>query len=78
MTVPKGISFDDLKMELTPDEKNQGKGKAVYTYNGKIVGELEIEYSQSYLKANSSEIEIPEKEENSKKEGSSFKTYIKY
>lgn len=78
VTVPKGISFDDLKMELTPDEKNQGKGNAVYTYNGRIVGELEVEFSESYLKANSSEIEIPEKEENSKKEGSSFKTYIKY
>lgn len=78
VTVPKGVSFDDLAMQLTPDEEEQGKGKAVYTYNGKIVGELEIEYSQSYLKANSSEIEIPEKEENSKKEGSSFKTYIKY
>lgn len=59
VTVPKGVSFDDLKMELRED--NSESGTAVYTYQGRTVGELKVTYSKSYIDAHTTKVGVSEK-----------------
>lgn len=77
VTVPMGVSFDDLEMEIIENEENEKIGTAVYTYQGTYVGEVDIEFSQSYIDAHSSESES-EEGNTSKKETLSIVKYIKY
>lgn len=53
VVLPKGVTFEKLKMELVPDKENVGEAKAVYTYEGHPVGEANVTLTDSYLKANS-------------------------
>lgn len=52
VVLPKGVTFENLKMELVPDKENIGNAKAIYTYEGNPVGNVNVTLSESYLKAN--------------------------
>lgn len=48
VTVPKGVSFDDLEMKLI-ENGDQKTAEVIYTYNDATVGEIDVELSQSYI-----------------------------
>lgn len=50
VTIPKGVSFDDLEMKLV-ENGDQKTAKVTYTYNDVTVGEMDVELSQSYIDA---------------------------
>ena len=77
VTVPVGVSFDDLEMTLLEDEENNMIGTAIYTYQGTCVGNVDVEFSQSYIDEHHSENKS-EEENNDKKEVSPILKYIKY
>lgn len=55
--LPKGIGFDALDMELTPDEGIEGTATLTYTYEGHYAGEVKAKLSDSYLEEHSAKIE---------------------
>lgn len=50
VVLPKGISFDKLDMEITPDEKEKSEAVLTYTYEGNYVGEAKGKLSNAYMK----------------------------
>lgn len=66
IVVPEGVAFENLKMELVPNEEEVGKAKAVYTYEGNPVGEVEVELTDEYLTANGVDVQALHEEEETK------------
>lgn len=75
VTVPKGVSFDELKMNLI-ESGDKKTATAVYTYNGAEVGKMKVELSQSYIDTIYDENE--EKNQGEEKNGFSLKKVITY
>ena len=57
VVIPEGVEFADLKMELVPDNANNGEATLLYTYNDMPVGNARAKLSKSYIKAHSVQIE---------------------
>lgn len=70
VTVPKGISFNDLDMTLE-ENGDQKTATAIYTYKGTLVGKTEVELSEEYIAANYPE--VVEQNEDIKEENNSIK-----
>lgn len=66
VVVPEGVTFEKLKMELVPNQEEVGKAKAVYTYEGNPVGEVEVELTDEYLKANGYDVTALQGEDEAK------------
>lgn len=60
VVLPKGISFDKLDMEITPDEGEKSEAVLTYTYEGNYVGEARAKLSKAYMKKGEVKI-IPKK-----------------
>ena len=80
VTVPKGVTFSDLKMELTKNSNNPENGTVVYTYNGQTVGTFEVTYSQSYIDLHMTKADVSGKSQSSSTTtmASKLKTIVKY
>lgn len=80
VTVPKGVTFSDLKMELTKNSNNPENGTVVYTYNGQTVGTFEVTYSQSYIDQHMTKADVSGKSQSSSTTtmASKLKTIVKY
>lgn len=65
VTVPKGITLDDLKVDFTEEEN--GRGVLSYTYNGQNVGTVQVTVPEA-----KKEVEPVEKKEEKKLEGLSI------
>lgn len=80
VTVPKGVRLEDLKMTLVEDEKDHTVGTAVYEYNGRIVGELSVTFSQKYLKNHNydTDQEVKNKDTEPIKENKVIYKYVLY
>lgn len=80
VTVPKGVTFSDLKMELTENKDNPENGTVVYTYNGQTVGTFEVTYSQSYIDQHTTKVNSSEQQKNTglSDTTSKLKTIVKY
>ncbi|MEY8506841.1 D-alanyl-D-alanine carboxypeptidase [Lachnospiraceae bacterium 42-17] len=52
VVVPDGVTFEMLKMELTPDKDVKGEAVLTYTYEGNNVGEVRAKLSDTFLKEN--------------------------
>ncbi len=50
VVLPKGMSFDKLDMEITPDEEVKSEAVLTYTYGGNYVGEARARLSKAYMK----------------------------
>ncbi|MGN1266484.1 MAG: D-alanyl-D-alanine carboxypeptidase family protein [Dorea sp.] len=74
VTLPKGIEFTDLQMELTPDAAPNGEATLTYTYEGNVVGTARAKLSDSYTDAHKLKVEAVEKKE--EKNGSSTEDKI--
>lgn len=57
VVLPEGVGFADLKMEMVPDETNNDEATLLYTYGDMPVGSARVKLSESYIKANSVQIE---------------------
>lgn len=55
--LPKGISFADLKMELTEDKETDGEAILTYSYEGNFVGSARVRLSKSYIDKNPAKTE---------------------
>lgn len=58
VVLPKGVTFDDLDMELTEDGEGENEATLTYSYKGTFVGK-----AQAHLKVKQTEVKPPEKEE---------------
>ena len=78
VVVPEGVTFDKLKMELVPDAEEKGRAKAVYTYEGNPAGEVDVELSEEYMKANGEEVTAlhPEDGEQKPKEETGIPVWV--
>lgn len=50
VVLPQKVSFEDLEMEITPDEKKKGEAVLTYTYEGNCVGRVRAKLSEAYGK----------------------------
>ena len=57
VVLPDGVEFTDLKMELVPDDANNGEATLIYTYEDMPVGSVRAKLSKAYLKEHSIKIE---------------------
>lgn len=62
--VPNGVEFQDLDMEIVPDEETDGEATLSYSYKGNPVGSVRAVLSQAYYE----KLEA-EKAENAQKQG---------
>lgn len=69
VTLPEGVGFADLKMQLTPDETPTGEATLTYTYEGNVVGTARATLSDSYIDEHKIKIEVVDDEK--EKTGSS-------
>lgn len=69
VTLPEGVEFADLKMQLTPDETPTGEATLTYTYEGNVVGTARATLSGSYIDEHKIKIEVVDDEK--EKTGSS-------
>lgn len=69
VTLPEGVEFADLKMQLTPDETPTGEATLTYTYEGNVVGTARATLSDSYIDEHKTKIEVVDDEK--EKTGSS-------
>lgn len=69
VTVPKGVTFEELDMQMI-ENGDKKTARVVYTYKGNLVGETEVELSESYIKAIYPD--TLEVEDSSEKDGFSF------
>lgn len=69
VTLPEGVEFADLKMQLTPDETPTGEATLTYTYEGNVVGTARATLSDSYIDEHKIKIEVVDDEK--EKTGSS-------
>lgn len=67
VVLPDGVTFDKLKMELTPDEEVKGEAVLTYTYEGNCVGEVRAKLSDSFIKENPEYASEKSPEESTKK-----------
>lgn len=58
VVLPKDVEFTDLKMELIPDDANNGEATLIYTYEDMPVGSARVKLSKSYIKEHSIKIEV--------------------
>lgn len=80
VTVPKGVTFSDLKMTLAESKDNPENGTVTYTYHGQNVGIFGVKYSQSYIDQHTTKTNVS-KESQSSNTGnmtSKLKTIVKY
>ncbi len=49
IVVPNGVEFQDLEMEIVPDEESEGEGVLLYSYKGNPVGNVRAVLSQTYF-----------------------------
>ena len=66
VTLPEGVEFSDLQMELTPDETPTGEATLTYTYEGNMVGTARATLSDSYIDAHKVKIEVKEEKSQEK------------
>lgn len=69
VVLPKGVEFTDLKMEMIPDDSNNGEATLIYTYEDVPVGSARAKLSKAYLKEHS--IKIVESDDNNDKKSKS-------
>jgi D-alanyl-D-alanine carboxypeptidase len=60
VVLPKNVKFEDLEMELVPDDANNGEATLIYTYRDTPVGSARAKLSDSYIKEHSIQIEVEE------------------
>lgn len=65
VVLPEGVESTDLKMELIPDEANNGEATLVYTYEDMPVGSARCTLSKKYIRQNSIKIEKKEADDKS-------------
>lgn len=53
VVLPDGVTFDKLKMDITPDKEAEDEAVLTYTYEGNSVGEVRAKLSDSFIKASS-------------------------
>lgn len=58
VVLPKNVEFADLKMELVPDDANNGEATLIYTYEDMPVGSARAKLSKKYIKKHSIQIEV--------------------
>lgn len=73
VTVPEGVTFEELDMQMI-ENGDKKTARVLYTYKGNLVGETEVELSQSYIKANYPETLV--EKDTSPEKGFSFKKFI--
>lgn len=76
VVLPQEVSFEDLEVEITPDEKKKGEAVLTYTYEDNCVGKVRAELSEAYGKLkiekekgekSSSNVPLKEKKKETKK-----------
>jgi len=60
VVLPESVDFADLKMEITENTEEYGKGTVSYTYEGQPVGRAEVILSEAYLNPQEEEPEDKE------------------
>ncbi len=75
VTLPEGVSFEELQMELVVDENPNGEATLKYTYEGNPVGNVRAKLSDSYIDEHKIKIEV-EGTDKEKEEGSIFDNKI--
>ena len=55
--LPQNIGFEQLDMELTPDEGISNEATLTYSYNGQTVGKARARLSDSYIEKHSAKVE---------------------
>lgn len=76
VVLPKGVAFEDLKKEITPDEEDKTKGTITYTWENNPVGSAEITFSQEYLDEHGIKITMNEEKTNTEAKGFPWKKII--
>ncbi len=66
VVLPKNVPFEELDMEITPDEEIYGDATLAYTYEGNYVGGARAELSASYLKKMNADTEKKTKDDKGK------------
>ena len=68
VVLPEGVELSELKMELVPDNANNGEATLIYTYEDMPVGSARCTLSRKYIREHSIKIEVEEsdKDKNSK------------
>lgn len=69
VVLPKGVEFTDLKMELVPDDANNGEATLIYTYEDMPVGSARCTLSKKYIRQNSIKIEKTKSDDKSESKG---------
>lgn len=66
--LPKGVAFEDLELEILPDNKNNGEATLNYTYEGNLVGTARAKLSDSYVDAHTAKIKETKESEAGKED----------
>ena len=71
--LPSGISFEDLKMELIPDEGTGKEATLNYYYEDRLLGSARAKVSDSYIEDHSAQVkDISGEKAETEKEGKSL------
>ena len=70
IVVPNGVEFQDLEMEIVPDEESEEEGTLAYSYKGSPVGSVRAVLSQAYFDKAKAKEEDAKKSQEKQKGGS--------